>query len=162
MVGFEVTPEAQRSAQPRSCRTPVRPQVAPSCARPHWSRRAVCCMAWPSESCFRRSVLAEQRSVADIPPHHRHTSVASLLHDGVRTGYGQNWYIEQRLARQARQVLKYQQSARAGARICCSRDAGSVGSQDTELPSFISQCPNFGRILSIPRLEVLTFKTCCK
>jgi DNA-binding transcriptional LysR family regulator len=26
----------------------------------------------------------------------------------------------------------------------------SVGSQNTEVPSFISQCPNFGRILSIP------------
>jgi len=45
---------------------------------------------------------------------------------------------------------KYQQSVRAGARICCSRDAGSVGSQDTELPSFISQCPNFGRSCPYP------------
>jgi len=46
----------------------------------------------------------------------------------------------------------YQQSARARSRICCSRDAGSLGLQDTEseVPNFISQCPNFGRILSIP------------
>jgi len=49
------------------------------------------------------------------------------------------------------QVLMYQQSARAGPRICCSRDAGSVGSQNTEseAPNFISQCPDFDRILSI-------------
>jgi hypothetical protein len=68
--------------------------------------------------------------------------------------YGQNWYTEQRLARQARASPDVSTKAlEQGREYVDSRDAGSVGSQNTEAPNFISQCPNFGRILSNKKLN---------